>query len=155
MGRSVADLERAARVLFGERSGSRHDYFPAPVPYRDVTLPCVMMTAHPPNADIPHPLRCRCIRLAPLPPFRASPVCLFTPSMSALVTLISRHVGLGIICFVAYFDPYFPGLVSFVSSRPINHSSLLHPGEIGASICKLAQILGTNSSLSSWQELLP
>jgi hypothetical protein len=39
MGRSVADLERVARVLFGERSGGRQDYFPAPVPYRDVTLP--------------------------------------------------------------------------------------------------------------------
>jgi Asp-tRNA(Asn)/Glu-tRNA(Gln) amidotransferase A subunit family amidase len=38
MGRSVADLERVARVLFGERSGGQ-DYFPAPVPYRDVTLP--------------------------------------------------------------------------------------------------------------------
>ena len=37
MGRSVADLERMARVLFGERSG-REDYFPAPVPYRDVTI---------------------------------------------------------------------------------------------------------------------
>ena len=39
MGRSVADLERAARVLFGERDASRQEYFPAPVPYRDVTLP--------------------------------------------------------------------------------------------------------------------
>ena len=39
MGRSVADLERVARVLFGERSGGRQDYFPAPVPYRDATLP--------------------------------------------------------------------------------------------------------------------
>ncbi len=38
MGRSVADLERMARVLFGERGGSQ-DYFPAPIPYRDVTLP--------------------------------------------------------------------------------------------------------------------
>jgi hypothetical protein len=38
MGRSVADLERVARVLFGERSAGQ-DYFPAPVPYRDVTLP--------------------------------------------------------------------------------------------------------------------
>jgi hypothetical protein len=38
MGRSVADLERMARVLFGERGG-REDYFPAPVSYRDVTLP--------------------------------------------------------------------------------------------------------------------
>ena len=38
MGRSVADIERMARVLFGERGG-RQDYFPAPVPYRDVTLP--------------------------------------------------------------------------------------------------------------------
>ncbi|KAI0278662.1 amidase signature domain-containing protein, partial [Russula brevipes] len=38
MGRSVEDLERMARVLFGVRSGSQ-DYFPAPVPYRDVTLP--------------------------------------------------------------------------------------------------------------------
>ena len=38
MGRSVADLERAARVLFGER-GSGNGYFPAPVPYRNVTLP--------------------------------------------------------------------------------------------------------------------
>jgi len=27
-----------ARVLFGERGGSQ-DYFPAPIPYRDVTLP--------------------------------------------------------------------------------------------------------------------
>jgi amidase len=39
MGRSVADLERAARVLFGDRNDGRQDYFPAPVPYRDVTLP--------------------------------------------------------------------------------------------------------------------
>lgn len=39
MGRSVADLERMARVLFGERDASRQEYFPAPVPYRDVTLP--------------------------------------------------------------------------------------------------------------------
>jgi hypothetical protein len=39
MGRSVADLERMARLLFGERDASRQDYFPAPVPYRDVTLP--------------------------------------------------------------------------------------------------------------------
>ncbi|KAI9509118.1 amidase [Russula earlei] len=38
MGRSVADLERVTRVLLGERR-ARHDYFPAPVPYRDVTLP--------------------------------------------------------------------------------------------------------------------
>ena len=38
MGRSVVDLERMARVLFGARDG-RHAYFPAPVPYRDVTLP--------------------------------------------------------------------------------------------------------------------
>ena len=38
MGRSVADVERMARVLFGERGGSQ-DYFPAPVPYRDVALP--------------------------------------------------------------------------------------------------------------------
>ena len=38
MGRSVGDLERMARVLFGERGG-REDYFPVPVPYRDVTLP--------------------------------------------------------------------------------------------------------------------
>lgn len=38
MGRSVADLERLARILFGER-GNGHGYFPAPVPYRDVTLP--------------------------------------------------------------------------------------------------------------------
>ena len=38
MARSVADLERVARVLFGER-GNGQDYFPAPVPYRDVTLP--------------------------------------------------------------------------------------------------------------------
>ena len=38
MGRSVADLERMARVLLGERVG-KQDYFPAPVPFRDVTLP--------------------------------------------------------------------------------------------------------------------
>ena len=38
MGRSVEDLERMARVLFGER-GSGNGYFPAPVPYRDVVLP--------------------------------------------------------------------------------------------------------------------
>lgn len=38
MGRSVADLERMSRVLFGKQ-GSGHGYFPAPVPYRDVTLP--------------------------------------------------------------------------------------------------------------------
>ena len=38
MGRSVVDLERMARVLFGARDGG-HAYFPAPVPYRDVTLP--------------------------------------------------------------------------------------------------------------------
>jgi hypothetical protein len=38
MGRSVSDLERMARVLFGER-GSGESYFPVPVSYRDVTLP--------------------------------------------------------------------------------------------------------------------
>jgi hypothetical protein len=38
MGRSVTDLELMARVLFGELGG-REAYFPAPVPYRDVTLP--------------------------------------------------------------------------------------------------------------------
>ncbi|KAI0258706.1 amidase signature domain-containing protein [Gloeopeniophorella convolvens] len=38
MGRSVADVECLARVLIGER-GSGLGYFPAPVPYRDVTLP--------------------------------------------------------------------------------------------------------------------
>jgi amidase len=38
MGRSVADLELMARVLFGERGGSQ-DCFPVPIPYRDVTLP--------------------------------------------------------------------------------------------------------------------
>jgi hypothetical protein len=38
MARSVEDLERVARILFGERV-SREDCFPAPVPYRDVTLP--------------------------------------------------------------------------------------------------------------------
>ena len=38
MARSVADLERMARVLFGAREGS-HAYFPAPNPYRDVKLP--------------------------------------------------------------------------------------------------------------------
>jgi hypothetical protein len=38
MARSVADLEFMARVLFGER-GEREDCLPAPVPYRDVTLP--------------------------------------------------------------------------------------------------------------------
>ena len=38
MGRSVADLERMSRVLF-DKQGSGHSYFPAPVPYRDVTLP--------------------------------------------------------------------------------------------------------------------
>jgi hypothetical protein len=38
MARSVVDLERMARVLFGEHGG-REDYFLAPVPYRDVALP--------------------------------------------------------------------------------------------------------------------
>jgi len=38
MARSVADLERMARVLFGAREGG-HAYFPAPNPYRDVKLP--------------------------------------------------------------------------------------------------------------------
>ncbi|KAF8270691.1 amidase signature domain-containing protein [Lactarius quietus] len=38
MGRSVADLERMSRVLFG-KGGNGQDIFPAPVPYRDVTLP--------------------------------------------------------------------------------------------------------------------
>jgi Asp-tRNA(Asn)/Glu-tRNA(Gln) amidotransferase A subunit family amidase len=38
MARSVVDLERMARVLFGEHGG-REGYFPAPVPYRDVALP--------------------------------------------------------------------------------------------------------------------
>ena len=38
MGRSVADLERMARVLFGDRGGGQH-YFPAPIPYQDVALP--------------------------------------------------------------------------------------------------------------------
>jgi hypothetical protein len=38
MGRSVSDPERMARVLFGECGGGGN-YFPVPVPYRDVTLP--------------------------------------------------------------------------------------------------------------------
>ena len=38
MARSVADLERFARVLFGVREGG-DGYFPSPVPYRDVNLP--------------------------------------------------------------------------------------------------------------------
>ena len=38
MTRSVADLERMARVLFGD-SGGREDCLLAPVPYREVTLP--------------------------------------------------------------------------------------------------------------------
>ena len=38
MARSVVDLERMARVLFGVDSG-REGYFPAPIPYRDVDLP--------------------------------------------------------------------------------------------------------------------
>ncbi|KAH9057420.1 amidase [Lactarius vividus] len=38
MARSVADLERMARVLFGARGGG-HAYFPSPLPYRDVKLP--------------------------------------------------------------------------------------------------------------------
>jgi hypothetical protein len=38
MGRSVADLERMAHILFGKRS-SGQDYFPAPITYQDVTLP--------------------------------------------------------------------------------------------------------------------
>ena len=38
MARSVADLERMARVLFGAREGG-HAYFPSPIPYRDVKLP--------------------------------------------------------------------------------------------------------------------
>ena len=38
MARSVADLERMARVLFGAREGG-HSYFPSPIPYRDVKLP--------------------------------------------------------------------------------------------------------------------
>jgi hypothetical protein len=39
MGRSVADVERMTRLLLGERSGGQEHYDPAPVPYRDVTLP--------------------------------------------------------------------------------------------------------------------
>ena len=38
MARSVADLERMARVLFGVREGGQ-SYFPSPIPYRDVKLP--------------------------------------------------------------------------------------------------------------------
>ncbi|KAF8260713.1 amidase signature domain-containing protein [Lactarius quietus] len=38
MARSVADLERMARVLFGAHGGG-HAYFPTPIPYRDVKLP--------------------------------------------------------------------------------------------------------------------
>ncbi|KAI9440853.1 amidase [Lactarius indigo] len=38
MARSVADLERMARVLFGAREAG-HAYFPSPIPYRDVKLP--------------------------------------------------------------------------------------------------------------------
>ena len=38
MARSVSDLERMSRVLFGARDGE-DSYFPAPIPYRDVKLP--------------------------------------------------------------------------------------------------------------------
>jgi hypothetical protein len=39
MGRSVVDLERMTRLLLGERGSGQESYYPAPVPYRDVTLP--------------------------------------------------------------------------------------------------------------------
>jgi len=39
MGRSVAYLERMARVLFSKRGGGSQDYYLAPIPHRDVTLP--------------------------------------------------------------------------------------------------------------------
>jgi Asp-tRNA(Asn)/Glu-tRNA(Gln) amidotransferase A subunit family amidase len=38
MARSVADLERMSRILFGARDGE-DSYFPTPIPYRDVKLP--------------------------------------------------------------------------------------------------------------------
>ena len=38
MGRTVEDLELAARAVIGRR-GSDKFYFPAPIPYRDVQLP--------------------------------------------------------------------------------------------------------------------
>lgn len=38
MARSVSDLERMSRVLFGSRDGE-DSYFPTPIPYRDVKLP--------------------------------------------------------------------------------------------------------------------
>ena len=38
MGRSVEDIEAAARAVVGRR-GSDKFYFPAPIPYRDVELP--------------------------------------------------------------------------------------------------------------------
>ena len=38
MGRTVEDLEAAARAVFGRRGGDV-SYFPAPIPYRNVQLP--------------------------------------------------------------------------------------------------------------------
>ena len=38
MGRTVEDLEVAARAVFGRRGGDV-SYFPAPIPYRNVQLP--------------------------------------------------------------------------------------------------------------------
>ena len=59
---------------------------------------------------------------------------------------ITKHVGIGIICAVAYFDPYVP----FFSYPfcPGSHTQSSFPVEIGASIYKQAQNLATSSYLS-------
>ena len=62
---------------------------------------------------------------------------------------ITRHVGVGLICAVAYFDPCvsFPA-PSVVGAHPL--TSII--GETGVSIYKQAQTLGINSSLSSYYQ---
>jgi hypothetical protein len=67
---------------------------------------------------------------------------------------ITRHVGVGLICSVAYFDP----CVSFPAVFPLcrrGSSAFFFIEETGVSIYRQAQTLDTNSSSSSyWQAYL-
>ena len=66
---------------------------------------------------------------------------------------ITRHVGVGVICSVAYFDPCVSFHPVFSVPRLIR---IFFSGETGAWIYRQAQNLGTNFSSSSyWQGSLP
>jgi len=66
---------------------------------------------------------------------------------------ITRHVGVGVICSVAYFDPYVSFHPVFSVPRLIR---IFFSGETGVWIYRQAQNLGTNFSSSSyWQGSLP